>query len=174
MRTSGLLFVLQNEPQPAALLDDYGTDAETIESLINREPVDGEDYIELSPTGQIFLETFRERFRSHRDEVLPAAVPVTQKLAPHFEDSGHMDKIRGLRSFLEDLTAQVPQVVRCSTYWSSPDLPRANRFWVGSDGVVGQYSDGRSLVKFRVETRSTTRGQMAAIVAALGEWLAAR
>ncbi|MGA7499671.1 MAG: putative CRISPR-associated protein [Isosphaeraceae bacterium] len=174
MRISGLLTALEQEPQPADELEDYPDDAETIESLVNREEVDGRDYLELSATGQIFHETFRERFRTHRDHVLPPAVPSGQKKPPHFEDSGHMHAVRGLEAFLQKLTDQVPQVARCVTYYSHPSLPRPSRFWVNADGPVGQFSDGKALVKFRVETRATTRGQMAAVAAALNDWLAQR
>jgi putative CRISPR-associated protein (TIGR02619 family) len=69
MRLSGVLFALEKDVQPADILDDEPDDAETLESLVDRTTVDGEDYLELSPTGQIFHETFRERFRSHRDQV---------------------------------------------------------------------------------------------------------
>ena len=174
MRLSGLLFALQAALQPADLVEDYPGDAETLESLVDRETVDGVDYLELSPTGQIFHETFRERFRTTRDQVLPPAVPTGQKKPPHFEDSGHMHAVRGLKAFLEAVTAGVPQVVRCSTFWSHPDLPRPARFWVGAEGVEGQFSDGKALVKFRVETRATSPGQMAAVAATLNEWLQER
>jgi putative CRISPR-associated protein (TIGR02619 family) len=174
MRISGLLTALEQEPQPADELEDYPDDAETIESLVNREEVDGRDYLELSATGQIFHETFRERFRTHRDHVLPPAVPSSQKKPPHFEDSGHMHAVQGLKAFLEQLTADVPHVARCATYYSHPELPRPVKFWVGAHGVVGQFSDGKALVKFRVETHATTQGQMAAVAAALNEWLAQR
>ena len=174
MRLSGLLLVLQADLQPADLVEDYPDDAETLESLVDRETVDGVDYLELSPTGQIFHETFRERFRTTRDQVLPPPVPTGQKKPPHFEDSGHMHAVRGLKAFLEAVTAGVPQVVRCSTFWSHPDLPRPARFWVGAEGVEGQFSDGKALVKFRVETSATTPGQMAAVAARLNEWLQER
>ncbi len=174
MRLSGLLLVLQADLQPADLVEDYPDDAETLESLVDRETVDGVDYLELSPTGQIFHETFRERFRTTRDQVLPPPVPTGQKKPPHFEDSGHMHAVRGLKAFLEAVTASAPQVVRCSTFWSHPDLPRPARFWVGAEGVEGQFSDGKALVKFRVETSATTPGQMAAVAARLNEWLQER
>ena len=174
MRLSGLLLVLQADLQPADLVEDYPRDAEILESLVDRETVDGVDYLELSPTGQIFHETFRERFRTTRDQVLPPAVPTGQKKPPHFEDSGHMQAVRGLKAFLEAVTAGVPQVVRCTTSWSHPDLPRPARFWVGAEGVDGQFSDGKALVKFRVETSATTPGQMAAVAATLNEWLQER
>jgi hypothetical protein len=85
-----------------------------------------------------------------------------------------MHAVRGLKAFLEAVTAGVPQVVRCSTSWSHPDLSRPGRFWVGAEGVEGQFSDGKALVKFRVETSATTPGQMAAVAARLNEWLQER
>lgn len=54
----------------------YATDwDEKYESLVDRIRIDAQDYLELSPTGQIFHETFRQRFRTARDQVLPPAVP---------------------------------------------------------------------------------------------------
>ena len=174
MRLSGVLFALEKDVLPADILADDPEDAETLESLVDRTTIDGEEFLELSPTGQIFHETFRERFRSHRDQVLPPPVPPAEKRPPHFEDSGHMDKVRGLKAFLQAITDAVPQVARCATFYSNPDLPRPSKFWVGSDGIVGQFGDGKGLVKFRVDTRATTRGQMAAVAAALNDWLASR
>ncbi|SRR5579883_2086482 len=174
MRLSGVLFALETGVQPADILADDPEDAEALESLVDRTQIDGEEFLELSPTGQIFHETFRERFRTHRDQVLPPAVPAAEKRPPQFEDSGHMDKVCGLKAFLQAVTDQVPQVARCATFYSNPDLPRPSKFWVGSDGIVGQFGDGKGLVKFRVDTRATTRGQMAAVAAALNEWLAVR
>jgi hypothetical protein len=174
MRTSSVLFLLERDPQPADILEDHPADAETLESLVDRTEIDGQDYIELSPTGQIFHETFRERFRAHRDRLLPPAVPAAEKKPPHFEDSGTMDKVRGLKSFVQAVTDEVPQVARCATFYSNPDLPRPSKFGVAADGVVGQYGDGKGLVKFRVDTRAKTPGEMAAVAAVLNEWLAAR
>lgn len=45
---------------------------ERIEPLVERVPINGKVYLELSPTGQIFHETFKGRFESIRDNVLPA------------------------------------------------------------------------------------------------------
>ncbi|MHB1559360.1 MAG: putative CRISPR-associated protein [Isosphaeraceae bacterium] len=174
MRLSGLLYSLERDPQPADVLDEYADDAETLESLVDRTPIDGVDFVELSPTGQIFHETFRQRFRARGEQLLPPAVPASEKKAPHFEDAGTMRKIRGLEKFVQALTDEVPQVARCATWYSNPDLPKPTRFWLGSDGIVGQYSDGKATAKFRVETRAADRAQMAAVVAVLSEWLEAR
>src|SRR5262249_45389116 len=71
MRASGMLLGLERSPEPIPFRDyEEGWD-ERFESLVERIPIDGEEYLELSPAGQIFHETFRERFRSTRDQFLP-------------------------------------------------------------------------------------------------------
>lgn len=171
MRLSGLLYSLERDPQPADVLDEYADDAETLESLVDRTPIDGVDFVELSPTGQIFHETFRQRFRATREQLLPPAVPAAEKRPPR---AGGHHEVKGLEDFMRDVTDQVSQVVHCGRFWSSLDLNAPKRFWLSSDGIVGQYSDGKATAKFRVETRAADRAQMAAVVAVLGEWLEAR
>jgi putative CRISPR-associated protein (TIGR02619 family) len=147
MRLSGLLFALE---------------------------LDGVEYLDLSPTGQIFHETFRQRFRTHRDAVLPPPVPPGQKQVPRLERSGHLRSHPEIARFLEAVTSQVPQVRRCTTSYFNPDLPEPSRFRDGPRGIEGIYSDGTYTVKFRVETTAHADGQRAAVVAALNEWLACR
>jgi len=172
MRLSGLLGILERKGQAsAALLEDDPEGAEVLESLVERVEIDGQEYLDLSPAGQIFHETFRERFRTRRDQVLPPAVPPGQKQPIRWEDSGHMRALPEVRHFLESVTAQVPQVRRCRTFWSSPDLPGETRFRLGSKGIEGIFSNGTYTVKFGVETTAQTDGQSAAVVAALNEWL---
>jgi CRISPR-associated protein (Cas_APE2256) len=172
MRLSGLLGVLERNGQASsALLEDDPEEAEAVESLVERVEIDGREYLELSPAGQIFHETFRERFRTRLDQVLPPAVPPGQKQPIRWEDSGHMRGHPEVRRFLEAVTEQVPQVRRCTTFWSSPDLPEETRFRLGSKGIEGIYSNRTYTVKLRVETSAQTDGQRAAVVAALNEWL---
>jgi hypothetical protein len=70
------------------------------------------------------------------------------------------------------VTAEVPQVVHCATFYYNPDLPERTRFRQGRDGIEGVYSDGRYTVKFRVETTADKPSQHTAVVTALNEWLA--
>jgi putative CRISPR-associated protein (TIGR02619 family) len=172
MRATPLLFQLEREPQPA---DEYADDwDERYESLVERVAIDGRDYLELSPAGQIFQETFRERFRSHRDRVLPPPVPPGQKRPSVLKsDEGHMlahaDEIR---RFLDKVVAEVPQVAQCVTSYFNPDLPRPSGFRAKGEGIEGTSGGGSWCVKFRVETSAQTAGQRDAVVAALNEWLA--
>jgi putative CRISPR-associated protein (TIGR02619 family) len=170
MRASGLLADLERSREPvAARLYEEEWD-EKYESLVERVRIDGEDFLELSPTGQIFHETFRERFRSVRDQVLPPAATV--KRPPRLEKSGWVGEHPEVKRYLEKVTAEVPAVVQCGTHYFNPDLPERTRFRLGRDGIEGIYSPGGYCVKFRVETTATTPGQQAAMVAALNEWLA--
>jgi putative CRISPR-associated protein (TIGR02619 family) len=171
-RLSGVLFALDREGEiPADQLDDVApADAEMLESLVERVPIDGVDYLTLSPTGQIFHETFRHRFAASRDKLLPPAAPSDRKREPRIED-GHTRDLRGLRDFLVQLTHDIPQVVHCGTYYFHPALVKPARFWVGTDGLVGQFSDGKGLAKFRVESTADTPEHAQALATVLNEWL---
>jgi putative CRISPR-associated protein (TIGR02619 family) len=171
MRASGMLYDLERTSEPlsaAVYADDWD---EKYESLIERVEIDGQDYLELSPTGQIFHETFRERFRTARDQVLPPPVPPAQKRPPRLEDAGWPGEHPEVECFMKRVTDKVPQVKHCATFYYNPDLPQRTRFRVGRDGIEGIYSDGSFTVKFRVETTAQTPGQQAAVVALLNDWL---
>ncbi|MDW8197189.1 MAG: putative CRISPR-associated protein [Gemmataceae bacterium] len=171
MRASGMLWDLERSAEPiAASL--YAADwDEKYESLVEVVPIDGRDYLELSPTGQIFHETFRERFRKNRNNLLPPAVPAGQKRPPRLEDAGWPGKYPEVERFMQRLTEAVAPVVHCATYYFNPDLPERTRFRLGATGIEGIYSDGRFTVKFHVQTTAQTAGQQAAVVALLNEWL---
>lgn len=171
LQASGMLFDLESvrDPVPADAWADQWD--ERYESLIERITIDGSDYLELSPAGQIFHETFRERFRSIRDQILPPAALPGQKRAPKWEDSGHIRRHPEILKTMQQLTDEIPQVLHCATFSYNPDLPGRNGFRVGSDGIEGRFSDGTYLVRIRIETTATTPGQAQAVVAALNEWL---
>jgi putative CRISPR-associated protein (TIGR02619 family) len=162
MKASGFLYALARR-NDLARADEFaeGWD-ERYESLIERERIDGVEYLALSAAGQIFHETFRDRFRSVRDQVLPPAVPTGQKRPPKC-DHGHLPALPGLQPFLERLTREVPQVVGCRTHYHNPDLPRPLGFRLSGGEVEGTWSDGKQTVKFIVDTRANTDGQRAAI-----------
>lgn len=171
MRASGMLYDLEHtsEPISAAIYADEWD--EKYESLVERVQIDEQDYLELSPTGQIFHETFRERFRTARDQVLPPPVPPVQKRPPRLEKAGWPGEHPEVERFMSKVTSEVPQVMHCATFYYNPDLAERTRFRIGRDGIEGIYSDGSFTVKFRVETSAQTPGQHAAIVASLNEWL---
>jgi len=174
MRASGMLFDLVRDlnPAPFSLYADEWDEA--CESLVERVNIDGEEYLELSPTGQIFHDTFRERFRSHRDHVLPPPIPTAQKRPPRLEAAGWPGEHPEVRRFMEEVTAANPWVSHCATFYYNPDLGELTRFRPGAHGIEGIFSDGSYTVKFRIETSAQTTGQQSAVVAALNEWLDSR
>jgi putative CRISPR-associated protein (TIGR02619 family) len=170
MRASGLLYDLTAQGAdftPAARYADEWD--EKFESLVERVSLDGQEFLELSPTGAIFHETFDGRFRSARDLVLPS--PAPGKRPPRLERSGWTGEHPEVEQFLQRVTDHVPFVVHTATFYYNPDLPERTRFTLGRGDVVGVFSDGRYCVKFRVETTAQTAGQRSAAVAGLNAWL---
>lgn len=174
MKASGMLFDLERNPEPTAKALYEEEWNEKYECLVEQQEIDGIKYIDLSPTGQIFHETFRERFRNQKDQVLPPAVPESQKKEPTLERAGWPGEHPEVRQFLQRVTNEIGQVIRCATFYYNPSLSERTRFRLGSDGIEGIFSDGSYCVKFRVKTSAKTDGQRAAVVATLNEWLSTR
>jgi putative CRISPR-associated protein (TIGR02619 family) len=168
-RISGMLYDLAStsDPVPAKLYEEDWD--ERYESLVERVEIDGEPYLELSATGQIFHETFKERFRSNRDQEMPP--PASEKLEPHLERAGWPGEHPEVKRFLQRVTEENAPVVQCKTFYYNPDLPERTRFRLSRGDVIGIYSDGRYTVKFRVESTAETEEQKEALVAALNSWL---
>jgi putative CRISPR-associated protein (TIGR02619 family) len=171
LAASGMLFDLESASDPVPLSDWFDGWDERYESLVERVLIDGVEYIELSPTGQIVHDTFRQRFRTDRDEILPPPAPAEAKRPPKWEASGHMRAYPEIQRILQQLTEQVPQLIHCATFYFNPDLPTRPGFRIGAKGIEGWLSNGTWTTKFRVETTAKTPGQELAVVAALNEWL---
>lgn len=170
MRASSMLYTLEasTEPVPAKSYEDEWD--ERYESLVERVIIDGEQYLDLSPTGQIFHETYKERFRTSRDQILPP--PAISKRPPRLERAGWPGQHPEVERFLAKVTDEIPQVTHCATFYYNPNLPERSRFTLSRGDVVGIYSDGKYTVKFRVESTAQTEGQRLALVALLNTWLA--
>ncbi|GBD36846.1 hypothetical protein HRbin36_01974 [bacterium HR36] len=135
---------------------------------MERVTIDGRQYLELSATGQIFHETYKERFRPQFPQVLPP--PASQKRPPHLEKAGWPGQHPEVERFLRKVTEEVEPVVRCATFYYNPNLPERTRFKLSRGDVVGIYSNGTYTVKFRIESTAQTEGQKAALVAYLNHW----
>ncbi len=173
LRASPVLFALADtaEPVNAAQWEDEWEPS--FESLVEREEIDGVDYLVLSATGQIFHETFRERFRGMQEQLLPPAVPAAKKRRPVIKnDEGHLLKYREpLERLMEAITQQIPQVVGCVSNYFNPDLPQRSRFRLTRETIEGIWSDGSVTIRFRVETTAENEAQRSAVCALLNEWL---
>ena len=167
LEKSGWFFVLDREgfiPWNSDINEDWD---EKIETLIERE----DDLLELSPTGQIFHETFKGKFKSDRDAVLPPAIPTNQKQKPNLTDHGWKSAPPKILSHLQKITDENSYVRGCRTHYWNPDLPSSNLFRLRGEQIEGIYSNGSWTVKFYVDTSSNTQGQRAACVADLNSKL---
>ena len=166
MRWSGLFHALDRQElvTRAKAAEDWD---ERLEPLIERVEVDGTAYLELSPTGQIFHETFAGRFRSDKDRVLPAPVPPAQKRAPRLNDHNWGNARGPILRHMERITAECPYVEGCVAHYWNPSLGAVRCFRLRGGEIEGVWSDGRWTVKFRVDTSAATEGQVEACLADL-------
>lgn len=140
------------------------------ESLVDEIEMNGEKVIGLSPTGQLFHETFQYRFQKQRDMLLPPDSGLTfEQKKISFEDS-NAGKHAGLKTYL-DRIGRIPYVVRIFTYYYNPDLPTKNYFRPSSKGgfshVEGGYSEGKAMTKFDIVTTAKNKDQSDATIADL-------
>ena len=172
LRASGLFMALA-KPDACEPWERFRDDwDERFEPLVNREKIDGIDYLELSATGQIFHETFRSRFQQHKTTSLPRAATPGEKQKPNLGNHAYEQARGPILRFLERLTDEQPYVRLChSTYWN-PALSEVNRFRLSGGDVEGIYSNGSWCVKFRVLTTAGEQHDLGVVVADLNEWLA--
>ena len=171
MKNSGIFYEIDQCKEP--LRSDLFTEEwnEKLESLVDHVTINGVDFIDLSPIGQIFHETFKYKFKSNRDQVLPPPAISSTKRPPHLENAGWKGEHPEVKRFMQAVTDEISQVVQCSTFWYSPDLSERTRFRLGGKGIECIFSNGSYCVKFRVDTSAQTEGQQLAMVAVLNEWL---
>ena len=171
LRASGMFMAL-SKPDACEPWERFSQEwDERFEPLVNRERIDGTDYLELSATGQIFHETFRARFQQSKTDRLPRPATLAEKQAPNLGTHGCKQARDSILRFLERLTDERAYVRMChSTYWN-PDLSEANRFRLSGGEVEGIYSNGSWCVRFRVLTTAGEQDDLGIIVADLNEWL---
>ncbi|MBE9114940.1 putative CRISPR-associated protein [Lusitaniella coriacea LEGE 07157] len=168
---SGLLEALQRND--VLNWDDFAEDwDEKMEVMVERVEVDGQIYIELSPTGQIFHDTFKNRFDASKNEYLPPPIDPPRKIKPSLTDHGWGNAREPILNFLQTITDQCPYVRQCRTHYWNPDLSQATRFRLQSEQIEGIFSNGSWTVKFYVDTSANTSGQRAACIADLNQRLA--
>ena len=168
-RASGMFVALSKNVAPwEHFSEDWD---ERFEPLVNRERIDGRDYLELSAAGQIFHETFHARFQQQKEVALPRAAADSEKRAPNMGDHGYERARERIERYLNKLTDEVPYVRFCHTTYWNPHLPQSTRFRLSSDGIEGIFSDDWC-VRFLVHTTADEGQESSSIVAALNEWLA--
>ena len=171
-RASGMFRVL-SQPDACEPWEQFSEDwDERFETLVNRVKIDGTDYLELSATGQIFHDTFRFRFHSHKTARLPRDSYEYEKRPPTLGDHNYGQAGNTIRHHLERITNGRPYACSCHTTYWNPGLPEKDRFRLSDGKVQGIYSNGTWCVKFTVlTTAEDDEAQLRAVVADLNEWL---
>ena len=169
-RASGMFRVL-SQPNACEPWEDFCEDwDERFEPLVNRERIEGMDYLELSATGQIFHDTFRSRFQRHKTVRLPR--DAHEKRPPTLGRHDYGQAEAKINHHLQKVTNARPYICSChTTYWNQ-DLPKRDRFRMADGKVQGIYSNGTWCVKFTVLTTADgDENQLRAVVADLNDWL---
>jgi hypothetical protein len=174
MRQSGLLAALDRHDVLREVDVDLDEWDERLETLVERVTIDGEIYLEISPTGQIFHETFQGRFASERDRFLPPSVPVARKTKPAINDHSWGSARGPIAAFIQRIIDECPYVQGCRTHYWNSALSRACLFRLKGEEIEGVFSNGSWTVKIIIETSATTSGQREACTAdlnyRLGGW----
>ncbi len=135
---------------------------ERFSSLVDEIDEDGEKIISLSPTGQLFHETFQYRFLQQREALLPPDSGLTPKDKGIKYEDKNKGKHSGLNVYL-DRILQAHYVIRIFTHYYNPALSLKNYSRASSKGdlsqIEGGYSDGKATTKFDVVT--TAKNEMA-------------
>ncbi len=169
MRYSGVLLALERANElPEATLDADNWD-ERLETLVERVVIDDATYLSLSPTGQIFYETFLGRFQSDRDQILPPEVLASKKTKPKLSKHNWGNARDRILNFMQRLIDECPYVQGCYTHYWDPVLACATLFRLTGRDIEGVFSNGSWTVKIIVETSATTSGQREACVADLNQ-----
>lgn len=141
--------------------------SEALEPLVERVDIDGQVYITLSPTGQVFYEAFRERHLPETALHLPP--PVQKKHKPQMSDHNWGNARDAIVRYLQCITDVCPYVIGCRTFHWHPALPKLNAFRLQGDALEGTLSNGTWTVWFAIETSSKTSGERQACLLDLNQ-----
>lgn len=167
VKKCGVLLSLDKEEilPSSALEEDWD---EKMEAMVEREKIDGVQYVELSPLGAIFLEAFKSYFERQSTSLLPIAVDPAAKKAVRLSDHSWGGAHTKVKAFLQKIVDVVPYVKEVKTNYLNPDLPKASYFRLrGSDKIEGVLSNGTWTVKFIVFTSASNPSQLESAVADL-------
>ena len=167
LKNADLFFELEHGIITTARLE---LDDERFATLIEELEEDREHMTSLSPTGQLFHESFRYHFSRQKATLLPRPSDLSdERRLIKFEDKNR-GKHRGLDAYLKKIL-ESPYVNRIYTHYYNPSLSRSNIFKHSSKGVPGQvegwFGNGGGLTKFDVVTTSLTEEELQACIADL-------
>jgi len=140
-----------------------------LETLVEEIQVDGQKMIGLSPTGQLFHETFRYRFSTQKNTLLPPPSDKPWEKKKIVYEDQNKGRHAGLEEYLHQLI-KIPYIERIYTHYFNPRLPSANYFRKstrGIDHVEGCFSHNGATTKFDLITTAKTEAERDAVLADL-------
>ncbi len=140
---------------------------EVLESLVEREKQEGEEFLTLSPAGHIL----HEKCQGYPVDEVAHLRAANRQASPHLGEGHLADKQSEIRSYLQRVTEGNPFVTRCRLFYANKDLSQKNHFRLSRGNVTGVYSDGSFTAKFVVETTAEAENQKPLAVSKLNQWL---
>ena len=166
-QASAMFWDLSESTEPL-LYESYSEDwDERLEALVERVPIDGQDYLELSAMGQIFHDAVSQQPRWSDQGRLPPAAGPGEKREPAFGGDHGSAYRREVRRFMQNVIDEVSYVRTCSTTYFNPDLSSRTLFRKESHDIEGVYSNGTYCWKFAVRTTAGDEHELEDIVADL-------
>ncbi|ABC76478.1 putative CRISPR-associated protein [Syntrophus aciditrophicus] len=152
----------------------FSSPDERFATIVDDTNVDNRWLTFLSPTGQLYHETFRYHFAHSAKSLLPpdSGLPLEKKKIRYEDDN--KGKHKGLRNFLDKLK-NYPYVKEIYTYYYNPNLNEPVRFRKSAKGKTGQiegiYSNVGATTKFDLITTAQNSRQLQACIADLNDGL---
>lgn len=143
--------------------------SEALEPLVERDTINGQVYVALSPTGQVFYEAFKERLLPGMALQLPPPVPPQQKRKPQMSEHNWGNAREAIARYLQQITESCPYVTGCRTFKWNPHLSTVNAFRLRGESLEGTLSNGTWTVWFAIDTSGTAPGELQACLLDLNQ-----
>ncbi|SLM28430.1 conserved hypothetical protein [Desulfamplus magnetovallimortis] len=140
--------------------------------LIDHVEIDGKHLYDLTPTGLLFHETFRSRFKSRSKDLLPAVSQIQKEDRKIVYEDANSGKHKGLKGYLEKIVS-LPFVNSIYTHYYNPAIEKGNTFRKTRDGRVdfidGTFSNNGAMTTFTIRTTAKTEQEWEAAIVYLSE-----
>jgi putative CRISPR-associated protein (TIGR02619 family) len=166
LKHAGLLVALEHEQLVAFEGEVRDEWEERLETLVEREDIDGVGHLSLSAVGQIFLEAVRDFLHKQGKSLLPPAAKREAKAVQITEHDWGNARTQ-IQRIAQRVVDEVPYVVRCRTHYWNPDLNARTCFRRHPDGIEFVYAISGKTIKFIIELSEHDEQQFNAALADL-------
>lgn len=140
------------------------------EPLIESIEDDGELLTSLNATGQLFHETFSEKFAHKQQQLLPEACAIEHENKKQTYEDSNKGKHSGLEAHLKRICKE-PFVVAVTTHYYNPDLNEGKGFRISPKGrdeqIEGIYSNNGQTTNYFITTTAKSVSERKACLAYL-------